>query len=253
MPVVARPFPAALPHGELREVLPDLFFVTGTCPLPGPLPIRFSRNMTVIREGERLVLVNTVRLDERGLASLDRLGRVTDIIRIAGNHGMDDPFYAKRYDARVWALEGHRYTAGFDAKSPDTYFDPHVEVTATTELPIAGARVHILRSSPAEGLLFLPQHGGVLVAGDALQNWGSTDAYFNWVARLMMPRMGFIRAHNVGPAWLKQCKPPREDLKAILDIPFANVLPSHGAPVTGDARSAYRPVLERVSAAVQAA
>jgi hypothetical protein len=51
----------------------------------------------------------------------------------------------------------------------------------------------------------------------------------------------------------KQCKPPREDLKAILDIPFANVLPSHGAPVTGDARSAYRPVLERVSAAVQAA
>jgi hypothetical protein len=41
--------PPALPHGELRELLPDVFFVTGTVALPGPLPVRFSRNMTVVR------------------------------------------------------------------------------------------------------------------------------------------------------------------------------------------------------------
>src|SRR5579871_4123106 len=54
MTMQPRPFPAALPHGALREVLPGLFFVTGTVPMPGPLPVRFSRNMTVVREGERL-------------------------------------------------------------------------------------------------------------------------------------------------------------------------------------------------------
>src|ERR1700722_8894119 len=68
MAVIARPFPPALPHGELDEVLPGLFLVTGTARLPGPLPVRFSRNMTVVREGERLVLLNSVRLDEAGLA-----------------------------------------------------------------------------------------------------------------------------------------------------------------------------------------
>src|ERR1700742_4164997 len=101
MAVVARPFPAALPHGELREVLPGIHFVTGSLRLPGRLPLRFSRNMTVIVEGEPLTLVNTVRLDEAGLAALDKLGKVTDVIRIAAFHGMDDPFYADRYGARV--------------------------------------------------------------------------------------------------------------------------------------------------------
>lgn len=56
-----RPFPPALPHGELREVLSGIYIVTGTVAMPGPLPVRFSRNMTIVREGARLVLVNSVR------------------------------------------------------------------------------------------------------------------------------------------------------------------------------------------------
>src|ERR1051325_7146413 len=97
MSVIARPFPPALPHGEIREVLPGIHFVMGTVGMPGPLPVRFSRNMTIVREGERLVLVNTVRLAEESLAELDKLGKVTDVIRLAANHGQDDPFYADRY------------------------------------------------------------------------------------------------------------------------------------------------------------
>ena len=83
MALTPRPFPPAAPHGPLVEVFPDLFLVTGTMKLPGVMPVRFSRNMTVVREGERLVLVNTVRLDEAGLAALDKLGKVTDVVRIA--------------------------------------------------------------------------------------------------------------------------------------------------------------------------
>lgn len=248
MALVPRPFPPALPHGEIHEVLPDLFFVTGTIGMPGRLPVRFSRNMTIVREGERLVLVNSVRLDDAGLAALERLGKVTDVVRLAGNHGADDPFYADRFKAKVWALEGQRYTAGFDTKAADTYFAADAELGPASDLPITGARLHFIRSDPAEGLLLLSRHGGTIVSGDCLQHWATTDAYFNWVGRAMLRVFGFIRPHNVGPGWLRQCKPPKEELRAILGLSFSNVLPAHGAPVIGGAVELYRPAIERVTA-----
>src|SRR5262249_19773038 len=133
-----RPFPQALPHGELREVLPDIFLVTGTVGMPGPLPVRFSRNMTVVKEGDRLVLVNSLRLDAAGLAKLDGLGKVTDVLRLAANHGMDDPFYKDRYGAKVWMVRGQRYTVGFNTSAQETYFSPDVAMDATTALPLEG-------------------------------------------------------------------------------------------------------------------
>jgi hypothetical protein len=221
--------------------------VTGTLKLPGPLPLRFSRNMTVVRRGDRLVLVNSVRLDEAGLAALDKLGTVTDVVRIAGNHGLDDPFYAERYGAKVWVVKGQRYTAGFDASSPRTYFTPDHEMDASTALPIDGAALFVLDSQPPEALLVLPEHGGVLIAGDCLQHWHATDEYFSWLGKLVMKRMGFIKPYNVGPAWLRQCKPSKDQLRAILALSFANVLPAHGAPVIGGAREHYRPAIERAA------
>jgi len=246
MPHTPRPHPPAQKHGGLTEVLPNLFVVSGGMKLPTTIPVRFSRNMQVVREGERLVLVNTVRLDDAGLAALDKLGKVTDVIRIAGFHGMDDPFYAERYGAKVWAVKGQRYTAGFDAKSPP-YFTPHHEIEPTTELPIAGAKLVVIDSQPPEGLLLVPDHGGVMICGDCLQNWATHDEYFSWLGRTAMKRMGFLRPHNVGPGWLRQGKPPKDQLRGLLAHGFANVLPAHGTPVIGEAVERYRPALERAS------
>lgn len=248
MPLKPRPFPPALPHGALTEPLPGLFFVQGTMQFPGVVSMRFSRNMTVVRQGERLVLVNTVRLDDAGLAALDALGKVTDLVRIAGNHGMDDPFYADRYKARVWAVKGQRYLAGFDPEAADEYFERTDELSPDGPSPIEGSKLFVLRSRPPEAVLLLPQHGGVLVTGDCLQNWAHTDEYFNLPARVGMPLLGFVKPCNVGPAWLKACKPPKEDLRGVLGLSFAHVLPAHGAPVLEDAREKYRPALERASA-----
>ena len=66
-------FPPALPHGKLEQLFDDLFFVTGTMKMKSP-PLTFSRNMTILREGNSLTLINSVRLDEDGLAQLDALG-----------------------------------------------------------------------------------------------------------------------------------------------------------------------------------
>jgi hypothetical protein len=249
MPLVARPFPAALPHGDIEEVLPGIHFVTGTMALPGPLPVRFSRNMTVVREGDRLVLFNSVRLDEKGLAALDALGKVTDVVRLAANHGMDDPFYKDLYGAKVWVVKGQRYTAGFDTSSDRTYFTPDVEMDAATTLPLEGARLYVIHSTPPEALLTLDRDGGVVISGDCLQHWTKVDRYFSLFGGVMMRLMGFVRPHNIGPGWLRQGKPPPSELRGILGLAFANVIPAHGSPVVGEARERYRPVIERAGGA----
>jgi hypothetical protein len=243
MAVVSRSFAAALPHGDIREVLPNVYFVTGTVGMPGPLPVRFSRNMTVVREEGRLVLVNSIRLDDKGLAALDALGQVTDVIRLAANHGMDDPFYSDRYKAKVWAVAGQRYTSGFDTNARDVYFEADIEIDDKTELPLAGARVHVIHSKPPEGLLLLERHGGTLISGDCLQHWAEPDAYFSFLGKVMMRMMGFIRPYNVGPGWLKQCTPPKDQLRALLDLDFSNVLTAHGGPVVGAAHEHFRPAV----------
>jgi hypothetical protein len=203
--------------------------------------------MTVIRVGERLVLVNTVRLDDAGLAALDKLGKVTDIVRVAANHGMDDPFYADRYKAKTWVIRGQRYTTGFDTKQKDTYFEPDAEVDSGSELPIPGARLHIMRSEPKEALLLVDRPGGaVCIAGDSLQHMESTDPYFNFLGRAMLTIMGFIKPHQVGPGWLKSGKPPASDLEAILDLSFSRLVPAHGKPVMEDAKEKFRPSITQV-------
>jgi hypothetical protein len=54
-------FPEAMPHGEILEVLKDVFFVAGT--MKGEFfgsMWQFSRNMTIVREGEKLTILNSV-------------------------------------------------------------------------------------------------------------------------------------------------------------------------------------------------
>lgn len=240
----ARSHPAALAHGEIIQPLPRIHFVTGTVVMDMKPPMRFSRNMTILRQEDGLTLLNSVRLSEPGLRELDRLGEVRHVIRLAGFHGMDDPFYKERYGATVWSVDAP-YVAGFNAKAPP-YFTPDVVVSDETELPVPGARLITFKSvSRAEALLFLDRDGGIIVSGDCLQNWAKPDRFFNLPARLVMRLMGFIKPHNIGPGWLKSANPDPEEIKALLDLDFAHVLPAHGTPVIGDAKALYAP---RISA-----
>jgi hypothetical protein len=237
-------FPPARPHGTLTEVLPDVFHVTGTMRFPGPVPVLSSRAMTVVRDGGKLTLINTVRLDDTGLAALDALGKVEHVVRLAGFHGSDDPFYKDRYGATVWAVAKQPYAKGFSlAPKPEAiYFRADREMDGSGELPVAG-KLHVFAScAVGEGVLLLDRHGGILVAGDVLQNW-SPDPYFNFLGRTAFRFMGFFVPYNVGPGWLKQTKPDPAELRALLDLPFEHVLPSHGTPVIGGAREKYRPAI----------
>ena len=62
----------AMGHGKIEEVLNNVFFVTGTMKNEffGSM-WQFSRNMIIVREDDKLTLLNSVRLDDNGLAELD--------------------------------------------------------------------------------------------------------------------------------------------------------------------------------------
>ncbi len=238
-------YPKALKHGEIRKIFENIFFVTGTTAMKAPAPMKFSRNMTIIREGEDLVLVNSVRLGEAGLAQLETLGKIRHVVRLAGFHGMDDPFYKNRYKAKVWSVNAS-YTTGFDdpPKPQDIYFDADVIIDDSTPLPLANSTLYEFKTStPGEALLHLQANNGVVISGDCLQNWSEADKYFSWFSKIMMKKKGFIKPHNIGPGWLKIAAPEYQEIVNILELDFEHVLPAHGKPVIGGAKESYRPVI----------
>ena len=240
-------FPPVQPHGQLQELFDDIFFVTGRVTMR-PLPVGFSRNMTVVRDGESLTLIGSIRLDDDGLAELDKLGKVEHVIRLAAFHGIDDPFYQDRYGAKVWALAGSGYGKGFDTETreSDSYFQPDVWMQSDTELPLRNAKLFVYETaSPREGLVLLERDGGILLAGDSLQNW-RRDEYFTLLGKIVMTLMGFIKPHNVGPGWFKGAKPTVDDVKRVLELQFDHVLPVHGQPVIGGGKEKFRPAIERL-------
>src|SRR5258708_5402170 len=146
----------AEPHGPIREVFPDVFMVMGEFRIaPG---ISITRNMTVVRQGKELVLVNSVRLSPEGEAELDKLGTVSHLVRIGAFHDADDPYYLHRYRPTFWALPKTKHGGG---------------ISTTHELgvknsPFGKADVFVFeKGSLPEAAILLETDGGVLVTTDS--------------------------------------------------------------------------------------
>src|SRR5262245_22552389 len=80
------------PHGELVELAPSLWQVTGTLKLPVP------RNMTVVRTaGGQLVLYSAVALNGAGHPSPRGVGEPALPLIPPRRPQLDAPFYRQRY------------------------------------------------------------------------------------------------------------------------------------------------------------
>lgn len=223
----------ALPHGDIQQVFADVFFVTGTMQtmLMGA-HWHFSRNMTIVREGSSLTLINTVRLNDAGLAQLDALGTVTNVVKIGALHGLDDAFYKERYGATVWAPAGMPHQNGVVTDKL---------LTPGGEMPFAGASVFVFEATKLpECIVRIDREGGILVACDALQNWVGPDAFFSEESRKMMTDMGFFQTANIGPVWMKVNEPQAQDFVRLRELSFRHVLCGHGVPLRDTAREAFQ-------------
>jgi hypothetical protein len=232
-------FPPALSHGDLEEVFPDVFFVSGSMEtVLQDMEWKFSRNMTVVRDGERLIIVNSVRLGDEGLAELDRLGRVTDVVRLGSLHGRDDPFYVDHYGAEYWAMPSMQHETGLQASrtlSPDA------------PLPISDASLFEFETTQIpEGILRLDRAGGILIACDALQNWLAPDEYFSDSSRELMQKMGFFTPANLGPVWVQRATPEGDDFSRLIQLSFKHALCGHGDPLRDTAHEDYSATIHRM-------
>jgi hypothetical protein len=232
-------FPIQLPHGPLREVLPDIFFVSGQSrPDFGGRTLQFSRNMLVVRDGQDLTLLNTLRLDSAGLAALDALGTVRSIVKLGSFHGRDDAFYLNRYDAPFWAPEGMSHER---------------DVTATHHL-VAGGAVPVTdgtsflfeTASSPEAILHLGRHNGILISCDSLQNWTEADEFFDEATAALMAKQGFFHPANVGPGWRRSVSPEARDFARLKSLNFRHLLSAHGQPLLNDAHAAVHDTIERL-------
>ncbi|HEY5218873.1 MAG TPA: hypothetical protein VIJ16_03640 [Gemmatimonadaceae bacterium] len=231
-------FPAAMPHGPIKEVFPDVFFVTGTMKNEffGSM-WHFSRNMTIVREGDRLTLINSVRLSPKGLAELDRLGRVVNVVRIGDMHGMDDAFYVDHYKATYWALP---------SMSAETQPPVNKTLVPGGEMPISDASLFSFTTTTRpEGILRLDREGGIMIACDSLQNWVGPDEFFDEPTIETMRKMNFFTEAGIGLAWIHGSEPKPDDFVRLKQVPFRHALCGHGEPCVGQAQQGYHAAFKR--------
>jgi hypothetical protein len=230
--------PPALPHRQMEEVFPDVFFVTGMMKtVLMNADWQFNRSMTVVRERDALTLINAIRLDDASLRQLDALGRVVNVVNIASMHGRDVPFYKSRYGATFWALPGMQHEHGL---TPDKEFTPG------GEMPFAGCSLfQFCTTKWPEGILHIDRAGGILVSGDSLQNWLAPDEFFSEDSRRMMTEMGFFRCAGIGPLWMQLNEPKAQDFVRLLESRFRHLLPAHGSPLPDIAKEAFTETIKR--------
>jgi hypothetical protein len=223
-------FPAPLPHGPIRELFPDVFSVTGSFRIAPLLTI--TRNMTVVRRGGGLTVLNSVRLDEATEAELAKLGKVEHVVRVGQFHGMDDPYYVHRFGATLWAPPRTRGADGARDLRPG-------------ETPIEGSTVMLFEhAKAAEAVVILDVDGGAIVTCDAYQNWTTFDGC-SAVGKVTIKVMGFGPTH-IGKPWFKAVGPGvKADFERLLEMPWRHLVPAHGTVLCDTAKDGLRDAMKR--------
>jgi len=223
-------FPPSLPHGQIKQIFPDIFMVTGANVIDHDgVRIQASRNMVIVRQNHDLTLINSVRLDQNGLKELENLGQIKNIIRIGAFHGRDDAFYQQRYNAKLWAFGTMEFSHGekvdFDLKEG--------------KLPLKDAELFTFKSTlQPEALILINKDGGILIACDSIKNWTKKDGFFDDETFAMMTKLGSIGEAKIDSTWLGAMKPSKEELAKILTLKFEHLLSAHGEPLKKRAKSA---------------
>ena len=231
-------FAPAQPHGAIQKLTDDVHFVRGTMRMNALMSI--ARNMIIVRHAGQLTLLNAVRLSEAGEKELEALGKVKHVMRLGPFHGIDDPYYVRRYGARFWTLDG--------CGAPLPALDERIHAGATP--PMLGARFFVFEHTrKPEAVLHLDADGGSLLTCDSFQHHPDLSGN-SLMAKLFMTVMGFKRPANIGRMWLKAMQPRAGSLKAdfdrLLELRFERLLAAHGGPLETGAHAAAAATVARI-------
>jgi hypothetical protein len=221
-----------LPHGDLVQVGPDVWQVSGTMDLPIP------RNMAVVRLPDGgLVLHSVVAMDEARQAELEALGPIAAMIAPSFYHRLDIAQYKARYPkAAVIAPARVR-----------SKVEEVVKVDATCEdfLPGLGIGCRAV-GGLAEMQYDVP--GGTVIVCDALGHGATNPGFGGWVASFLGPpgaKLGIPRIVK----W-RQCEDYEAfkrwlgDLAAREDV--TRLMMAHGDVVSQDVRAELKNAAARL-------
>lgn len=225
-----------LPHGELEELAPGLWSLTGSLPMP------LRRNMIVYRLPDRSLLLHSViALDESGMAKLDALGKPAIMIVPASGHRMDAVFYKRRYPKlKVISPAASRAKVEQVIKT---------EGTCEEVLPALGIGLHpMLGFRQGEIAYELPINpplngGRALVLCDALANADHPPGLGGKLVEVVLggvkTRLGVPRIVRV--MMVKEKEAARGAIKRLAEIKNLEVISvAHGRPVRGNCAEALR-------------
>ena len=265
-----QPRPAAR-HSKVMHVTGDIYMVRGRMKstkarsLFERLFLHYSRTMTVIRRdngkgGYDLTLINTIRLNEGGLAQLQKLGRIAHVVRLGSFHGVDDTFYLDRFGAQYWVVADMEHAPGFAGD---------FQTMSPTHLPIADAGYFAFESIKfPEAVIILPataDRAAMAITTDSIQNHtGALDIDNSLLVSLAIRKIGLIGEARLGPIWMRDqveytgealtdgaakraqmiaCLRPQYEA-LIADFEFDTLMPGHGWPIYSGARQAIAKSIE---------
>ena len=212
--------------GTLARVFDDVWWAWGTTRfMPGAT---FPRNMTILREGDGLVIVHPVMMPEAEQAKVEALGPIKHIVRLGDFHGMDNVLYVEKYGCEVWSPRG---------ATPVRNERVDHELVPGGETPFHDGTLHQFDVAIApEMVLQLRRHDGILLTCDSVQNWEKKPAGCSFLGGLMSKAMGFGGRACIGPGWRKQCEPKTGEnfgpkFRELLGLEFRHILTAHGPPI----------------------
>ncbi|HET9843041.1 MAG TPA: hypothetical protein VFP93_00110 [Gammaproteobacteria bacterium] len=225
-------------HGDLQEIFPNVFFVMGTnITSHEGIELQHSCNMVVVKSGNALTLINTIRLNNDALSALDNLGQVTNVVRIGAFHGRHDAFYIDRYSAKLWALKGVQHD---NNKSTDVELIPH------GEMPFPDCSVFVFETSiHPEAILQVNREGGILITCDSVKNWTCIDPFFSEQTGKLYEKLGFLGEATISKIWQQACNIQAHDFARLKLLHFKHLLSAHGEPLLHNAYETLSATIEQ--------
>mmetsp|Transcript_18109 Transcript_18109/g.43300 ORF Transcript_18109/g.43300 Transcript_18109/m.43300 type:complete len:268 (+) Transcript_18109:10-813(+) len=245
-------YPPAEGNGQILPLNSDVFYVEGYFTMMPLTKVRST--MTILRDGNELTLVNTVRLDEKGLRHLEELGQVRKVVRLGGGHGTHDAFYVQRYNAILYGLAGMKW--GPDCGEPQKKIGTiplQMDRDLAQGSPVPTGRVIILETKPdmPEAALHVDRHK-LLITCDCVQNHGAEGDVPSGMAGSMFSVMGFKGEARTPPMWFKffspsgTAGPMQQSLDRLHDVQWSMLITAHGPPCTENPQQKHKACLGEV-------
>lgn len=224
-------YPPVTPHGGLKKVLDNVYSLEGTFPMaPG---VRTGRSMTIVKRGDELTILNSIRVDDSTLEEIKKLGTIQNVVRLGNMHGADDPFYVDTFQATFWQPQGLK-------DAPPAGLTHDKSLTNDGEKPISDMKFMTFQNAPSnDSVVWIPDNGGTVICCDVLQNTCGPLPHCNLPGRVMTSLMGFRGECRCVPVWrYAKCGSNHlESAEELLAWDWDNLFSGHGQPKIGGAKA----------------